>query len=73
MGQKVNFGTALSLLKMGARVSRERWNGKGQYLELQQPEGKITQPFISIRTVQGDRIPWVASQADLLAEDWDIA
>lgn len=29
-------------------------------------------PFIAIITVQGDIIPWFASQADMLAGDWEI-
>lgn len=30
----------------------------------------MTLPYIFITTVQGDRVPWLASQTDLLAEDW---
>lgn len=32
----------------------------------------MTLPFLYIRTVQGDLVPWVASQADLLAQDWEL-
>ena len=28
--------------------------------------------YIAIKTVQGTVVPWVASQTDLLAEDWEI-
>lgn len=27
-------------------------------------------PHIDMKTAQGDVVPWVASQSDLLAEDW---
>jgi len=70
-----DFGWALDLLRSGERVCREGWNGKGQYLELQVPDqnSKMTLPYIYIRTVQGDLVPWLASQTDLLAEDWEVA
>lgn len=29
-------------------------------------------PHIDMRTVQGDFVPWLASQTDMLAEDWEI-
>ena len=68
----MNFGEAIKELKKGNRVSREGWNGRGMYLELQVPDehSKMTQPYIYIKTVQNDLIPWLASQADMLAEDW---
>jgi Protein of unknown function (DUF2829) len=69
-----DFGWALRQLQMGERVFRENWNGKGQYLELQTPDvnSKMTLPYIFIHTVQGDLVPWLASQTDLLSEDWDV-
>ena len=68
----MDFGTALYLLRQGKQVSRENWNGPGQYLELQEPDenSKMTLPYIYIVTVTGDRVPWLASQTDLLAFDW---
>lgn len=66
------FGIALRLLKEGKSVTRKGWNGAGQYLSYIVPlEGtKMTVPYIFITTVQGDRVPWAASQTDLLAMDW---
>lgn len=68
----MDFGEALKLLKRGDRVSRAGWNGKGQYIELQSPDAgsKMTLPYLYISTVQGALVPWLASQTDLLAEDW---
>jgi hypothetical protein len=52
--------------------SRRGWNGPGQCIELQVPDehSKMTRPYLFITTVQGDRVPWLASQTDLLANDW---
>lgn len=68
------FDTALTFLKAGGRIARAGWNGKGQYLQIQRPDAhsKMTLPYIYIRTVQGDLVPWLASQTDLLAEDWEV-
>lgn len=30
-------------------------------------------PHVDMRTVSGDWVPWLCSQADLLADDWEIA
>ena len=76
-----DFGDALIELKNGKRVARKGWNGKGIFLELQVPDehSKMTQPYIYIDTLglQTDnpdapkgRVPWLASQTDILAEDW---
>ncbi len=68
----MNFGSALNALQGGAKVQREGWNGPGQYLEQQWPDenSKMTLPYIYITTVQGDRVPWLCSQTDMLATDW---
>ena len=68
------FEVALNLIKNGRCVARKGWNGKGQYVALIVPlEGtKMTLPYIFIHTAQGERVPWIASQGDLLAEDWHI-
>lgn len=69
-----DFGVALQRLKDGERVNRKGWNGANQHLELQRPDtnSKMTLPYIFIRTVQGDLVPWLASQTDLLANDWGL-
>lgn len=70
----LSIGEAVTALKLGHAVARENWNGADQYLELQVPDkkSKMTKPYVYINTVQGDKIPWVASPSDLLAEDWHI-
>jgi hypothetical protein len=72
--ERFDLGGALNALRKDYRVTREGWNGKGQYLQLQhRDEGsKMTQPYVFIRSAQGDLVPWVCSQSDLLATDWRI-
>lgn len=68
-----DFSEALKQLKAGRKVYRKGWNGKRQYLLLQVPDegSKMTLPYIYICTVQKDFVPWLASQSDLMAEDWN--
>lgn len=67
-----DFGVALDALRGGRRVARNGWNGKGQWIALQEPNesSKMSLPYLYIRTVGGDLVPWVASQTDILARDW---
>jgi len=69
------FGWAIKQLHNGSSVAREGWNGPGQFLTLQVPDdgSKMTLPYIYITTVQGDLVPWLASQTDMLATDWVVA
>lgn len=68
----MDFGKALEALKLGQRVTRAGWNGADQYLELQVPDAhsKMQRSYIYISPVDGGLVPWVASQTDLLANDW---
>lgn len=68
------IGWALNMLEARRKVARLGWNGKGQYLGLQKPDAQSanTLPYVYIVTVQGERVPWICSQTDLLAFDWQI-
>jgi len=70
----MDFGEAIKALKRGERVSRLGWNGGGQWIELQRPDdhSKMSLPYLFISTVTGQLVPWLASQTDMLAEDWTI-
>lgn len=86
MKTNVNFGTAIEALKTGKRVHRSRWNGKGMWLALVEgydynpDKGKATAfalgcsklPWIGMKTADNCFVPWLASQTDVLAEDWQI-
>jgi hypothetical protein len=71
-----SFSEALKIIQEGGRVFRYGWNGKRQYIGIQYPrdsteeQPEMTRPFIYIRTVDRDLVPWVASQTDLLSSDW---
>jgi len=69
---RFSFSVALGMLKDGGCVTRLGWNGPNQYLELQTPDehSKMTLGYVFIRTVQGDLVPWLCSQTDMLADDW---
>ena len=79
----MNFGEALLELKNDESVARRGWNGKGIFIELQRPDAqsKMTSPYIFIDTTglkshnpdaPKSRVPWLASQTDLLADDWEV-
>ena len=68
-----DIGWAVARLRLGELVYRRGWNGAGQHLALQERDrnSKMTLPYVYIRTVQGDLVPWLCSQTDLLAQDWE--
>lgn len=82
----MDFGKALEKLKEGKRVQRQGWNGKKQYIELANAisytnaDGKIVNcnhdaignKAIAFVGTSGVQMGWLASQADMLAEDWEI-
>jgi hypothetical protein len=77
----MDFGRALDALKEGLKVQRTGWNGKGMWLLLQTPDehSKMTLPYIYIEYPvghqaypSGSRVPWLASQTDMLAIDWEV-
>lgn len=84
MSGEMNFGHALELLKRGEKVARKGWNGKGMFLflatgkqfesdNLGDPLPEIVNDVICMKTAQNTIcIGWLASQTDMLAEDWKI-
>lgn len=71
---RMTFGDAIQALKHGQKVARDGWNGKGMFIELQTPDenSKMSLPYIYMKTVDEKFVPWLASQADVLAEDWMV-
>ena len=71
----MDFGWALDHLKNGGRVQRKGWNGKGMWIALQAPDAnsKMGLPYLYMSTVDDKLVPWLASQTDLLTEDWFTA
>ena len=82
----MSFGHAVELLKGGHRVERAGWNGKGMWLGLVRgykfhpTEGRAITfalgctklPWIGMKTADNCLVPWLASQTDMLAEDWVV-
>lgn len=83
----MNFNLAINFLKDGHKLARKNWNGKGQYICLAHMDkctladgNIITDPchinigsnFIMFVGTSGYQCGWLASQADLLANDWFI-
>lgn len=80
----MTFGVAIGLIKAGIKVARQGWNGKGMYIALRNVGNKeadytykhdrecsmIRRPYIYMKTVNDELVPWVASQTDILADDW---
>ncbi len=73
-GQTNDFGYALAALNRGERVSRSGWNGKGMWVKVQRPDAhsKMSLPYIYMKTADDKLVPWLASQTDILSEDWGV-
>lgn len=79
-----SFGDAIKYLKRGLKVKRKGWNGKNQYIELAgnisyvSPTGEVVNcnhdaignQAIAFVGTSGVQMGWLASQADMLADDW---
>lgn len=85
--QNATYSEALEHLKNGATISRAGWNGKNMYLFLvsgqeiakrtgygfgQYEDEPEWSSFIAMKTADNKLIPWLASQTDMLANDWVI-
>lgn len=80
----MNFGQALEALKEGKKAARLGWNGKGMFLfaiaggawdfetDIDGVDDIETLPFICMKTADDKLVPWLASQTDMLADDWGI-
>lgn len=82
----MQFGSAIELMKMGFKVARKGWNGKNQYIQLatgisyKAADGEIVNcehdaignKAIAFVGTSGVQMGWLASQADMLADDWVV-
>lgn len=83
----MNFGQAIEALKEGKKVRRSGWNGKGMFLyyvpansypastEIAKQTFGDNVPYgayIAMKTAQNNVVPWLASQTDVLADDFMI-
>lgn len=82
----LNFGLAIEAAKKGRKISRAGWNGKDQYVQLAtcisytDPSGAVVNAehkaignqALAFVGTSGVQLGWLASQADMLADDWTI-
>ena len=84
----LSFGLAIEAAKKGKKIARKGWNGKGMFLyhvpaAAYPPSTDVAKAafrgndvpygaYIAIKTAQGNVVPWLASQTDMLADDWYI-
>lgn len=81
-----SFGDAINFLKAGKKVARKGWNGKNQYIQIatgisyKAASGEVVNcehdaignKAIAFVGTSGVQMGWLASQADMLAEDWYV-
>ena len=82
----MNFGEAIIAMRKGKKLQRKGWNGKGQYIELAtnisyvNADGEVVNCLhenigsyaVAFVGTSGVQMGWLASQADMLADDWQI-
>lgn len=81
-----SFSEALYAIKAGSKCTRRGWNGKKQYIELARDISYVNSDdevinadheaigncAIAFVGTSGVQIGWLASQADMLADDWYV-
>ena len=82
----MSFGLAIEAAKMGKKIARAGWNGKSQYVELAYcisykdnaaeivnvNHCNIGNKALAFVGTSGVQMGWLASQADMLADDWEV-
>lgn len=68
----MNFSEALTALKSGSKLARTGWNGKNMFVTLERNIPIIHNPLFIITYPDCSSYAWLASQADILANDWFI-
>jgi hypothetical protein len=84
----MTFASAINAVKQGNKIHRKNWNGKNQYvciatmLECELSDGtllvdfehkNIGSHFLMFVDTSGYQCGWLASQADMLADDWEVS
>ena len=82
----MSFGLAIEAMKKGKKVARRGWNGKNQHIELATRISYMTSEGVFVNAeheaignkaiafcgTSGVQMGWLASQADMLADDWEV-
>lgn len=86
LSNRSDFGQAIENMKLGYNMQRQGWNGKGMHVYLEEGRHlpiaagaghgttRVYDQVFVMYTAQGThQAGWLASQADMLAEDWQHA
>ena len=82
----MSFGLAIEAMKKGKKVARRGWNGKNQHIELATRISYMTAEGVFVNVeheaignkaiafcgTSGVQMGWLASQADMLADDCEV-
>jgi hypothetical protein len=87
----LTFGQATEAAKLGKKIGRAGWNGKGMFvyyvaagryppvsepakeIAAGEPDARVPyRSYLAMKTVTGEVVPWLASQSDVLEDDWEI-
>ncbi len=81
----MEIGEALVFLRAGHALSRHGWNGKDMFIyhvpaDAYQAKTDVAKKYfgekvpygeyLAMKTAQNNVVPWLASQTDILADDW---
>lgn len=66
----MNFSTALENMKAGMRVGRPSWVGAWVSVEYPASSSDMTVPYLYVKMIDGEKMPWTPDHEDLFAEDW---
>jgi Protein of unknown function (DUF2829) len=68
------IGWAVKEMQNGRRVRRAAWNSENTWTALRMPDSRsdMSAPYVYIKTPEDKMIPWLCSQSDLLAVDWEL-
>jgi hypothetical protein len=77
----LGIGDAVQLMEHGYLVARDGWNTKRMWIGMQKPasHSRMTVPYLYLEypvghpaCPNGCRVPWLPSQTDLLAKDYQV-
>lgn len=65
-------GMWLTLSPGGEIPADQFWAANNKAFAVQNGGSAVVLPYITMKTASNEIVPWLASQTDLLAEDWTI-
>lgn len=83
----MTFGLAIEALKMGKKVARRGWSGKGMWLYMVPAAHYAAQTtaaaeffgplvpyraYVAMKTANDEVVPWTIAMSDMLEEDWEL-